>query len=247
MAGGAVVPALAGARGCRTAARQAVQIAARPDVVVDATSRTRPARGLRPCARWLCRRAQSSPGAPHHKVLLLDFGQDALAARLDLIRGARHSIDLQTYIFDEDDAGRLVIDELLAAARRGVAVRVLVDQLSALRRVDTLAALASSHANFQMRIYNPVLGRARLSYPQYVLAAACCWRQLNRRMHNKEFLIDGVVGITGGRNYQDRYFDWDPDFNFRDRDILVAGPVTAGMAENFEAFWHSRRRFHWPS
>src|SRR5690606_24394467 len=152
---------------------------------------------------------------------------------------ARSSIDLQTYIFDEDDAGRLVIDELLAAARRGVRVRVLVDQLSALRYVDSLAALASAHVNFQMRIYTPVLGRARLSYPQYVLAAACCWRQLNRRMHNKEFLIDGIVGITGGRNYQDRYFDWDDEYNFRDRDILVGGPVTADMAENFEAFWNS--------
>src|SRR5690606_26641778 len=185
--------------------------------------------------------ARSAPAAPRHQVLLLDYGQDALVARLDLIRAARRSIDLQTYIFDEDDAGRLVIDELLAAARRGVRVRVLVDQLSALRHIDTLAALAAAHVNFDMRIYNPVLGRARLSYPQYVLAAACCWRQLNRRMHNKEFLIDGVLGITGGRNYQDRYFDWDPDFNFRDRDILVAGPVTAEMAANFEAFWQSPR------
>src|SRR5690606_8440343 len=107
--------------------------------------------------------------------------------------------------------------------------------------IDLVSALTAAHVNFDMRISDPALGRGRLSYPQYVMAAACCWRQLNRRMHNKEFLIDGVVGITGGRNYQDRYFDWDPDFNFRDRDILVAGPVTAGMAANFEDFWNSPR------
>ena len=239
-----LLPALGGCAGLSQLEReQAVHIAAQArDVAVDcgrpqtACARPSPLRALAVQAH-----AHSAPAAPRHQVLLLDYGQDALVARLDLIRAARSSIDLQTYIFDEDDAGRLVIDELLAAARRGVKVRVLVDQLSALRHVDTLAALASAHVNFQFRIYTPVLGRARLSYPQYVLAAACCWSQLNRRMHNKEFLVDGIVGITGGRNYQDRYFDWDPEFNFRDRDILVGGPVTADMAENFEAFWNSPR------
>ncbi|MGV8932704.1 MAG: phospholipase D family protein [Luteimonas sp.] len=185
--------------------------------------------------------AQSAPRAPRHYALLLDYGQDALLARVNLIRSARHDIDLQTYIFDEDDAGHLVLDELLDAARRGVRVRVLIDQLAALRHVDTLAALAGAHVNFELRIYNPALGRARISYPQYVLAAACCWRRLNQRMHSKLLLIDGIVGITGGRNYQNDYYDWDDAFNFRDRDILVGGPVTGEMTENFEAFWNARR------
>lgn len=241
-----LVPALGGCAGLSELQRaQAVQIASEArDVVVDcdqpdtACARSSPLRALGVHAH-----ASSAPADPLHYVLLMDYGQDALLSRLDLIRSAQRSIELQTYIFDEDDAGRLVLDELVAAARRGVRVRVLVDQLSALRYVDTLAALASIHVNFQMRIYNPVLGRARLSYPQYVLAAACCWRQLNRRMHNKILLVDGVVGVTGGRNYQDTYFDWDDTYNFRDRDILVAGPATRDMAENFEAFWHSRRAF----
>lgn len=181
--------------------------------------------------------AASAPGAPRHHALLLDYGQDALLARLDLIRSAQRTLDVQTYIFDEDDAGHLFLDEMLAAARRGVRVRVLVDQLSALRDVDTLAALAGAHANFEMRIYNPVLGRARISYPQYVLAAACCWRRLNQRMHNKLLLVDGLVGITGGRNYQNSYYDWDPEYNFRDRDLFVAGPVVAAMAASFEEYW----------
>lgn len=142
--------------------------------------------------------AASTPDAPRHHVLLLEYGQDAMLSRLDLIRGATTAIDLQTYIFDEDDAGHLFLDELLAAARRGVRVRVLIDQLSALRKVETLSALAGAHANFQMRIYNPVLGRARISYPMYAWAAACCWRRLNQRMHSKLLLVDGLVGITGG-------------------------------------------------
>ena len=185
--------------------------------------------------------AQSTTQAPKHYALILDYGQDAMLARLNLIRSATSAIDLQTYIFDEDDAGHLFLDELLVAARRGVRVRVLIDQLSALKRVDTLAALAGAHANFEIRIYNPVLGRARINYPQYVLAAACCWRKLNQRMHSKLLLVDGAIGITGGRNYQDDYFDWDPEYNFRDRDLLVAGPVARAMGDNFEAFWSDRR------
>ena len=185
--------------------------------------------------------AESAVATPRHYALILDYGQDALLARLNLIRSARTSIDLQTYIFDEDDAGHLVLDELLAAARRGVRVRVLVDQLAALKHVDTLAALAGAHANFEMRVYNPVLGRAYINYPQYALAAACCWRRLNQRMHSKLLLIDDIVGITGGRNYQDDYYDWNNEYNFRDRDVLVAGPVTREMSTNFAAFWDARR------
>lgn len=177
------------------------------------------------------------PPRPQHYALILDYGQDALLARLDLIRGATRSIDVQTYIFDEDDAGHLVLDELLAAAHRGVKVRLLVDQLAALRHVDTLAALAGAHTNFEMRLYNPVLGRARISYPMYALASACCWRKLNQRMHNKLLVVDGQVAITGGRNYQNDYYDWDTSYNFRDRDILVAGPAIAEIAANFDAFW----------
>jgi phosphatidylserine/phosphatidylglycerophosphate/cardiolipin synthase-like enzyme len=185
--------------------------------------------------------AQSTPSAPRHYALILDEGQHALLARLNLIRSATTAIDLQTYIFDEDDAGTLFVEELLAAARRGVRVRVLVDQLSALKRVDTLAALAGAHENLELRIYNPVLNRARLSYPQYLLAAACCWRTLNQRMHTKLLLVDGAVGITGGRNYQDDYYDWDDAYNFRDRDVLVAGPVARQMAANFDVFWNDPR------
>jgi len=185
--------------------------------------------------------AESTPARPRHYALILDRGQHAMLARLSLIRSATTAIDLQTYIFDEDDAGQLFLDELMAAARRGVRVRVLVDQLAALKRVDTLAALAGAHANFEIRIYNPVLNRAQLSYPQYVLAAACCWRKLNRRMHSKLMLVDGAVGITGGRNYQDDYYDWDDAFNFRDRDVLVAGPVARDMGANFDAFWDDPR------
>ena len=207
------------------------------------TSQTRDASALPTAQRTLgdTAIAASTPEDPRHFALILDRGPDALLARINLIRSARSSIDLQTYIFDEDDAGHLVIDELLAAARRGVRVRVLVDQLSALRKASTLAALSSQHVNLDVRLYNPVFNDSRLSYPHYLVASICCWRRLNQRMHSKMLLVDDVAAITGGRNYQDDYYDWDPVYNFRDRDVFVAGPVARDMAANFEAFWTSRR------
>ncbi|MBN8264261.1 MAG: phospholipase D family protein [Xanthomonadales bacterium] len=185
--------------------------------------------------------AESTPSAPRHYVRILDEGPDALVARLAMIRSARRSIDLQTYIFDEDDAGWLVLRELQAAAARGVRVRLLLDQLSALEKVETVAALASVHARLELRIYNPVLDRVRLSTPMYAVASACCWRQLNRRMHSKLLLVDDAIAVTGGRNYQDDYYDWGEGYNFRDRDLLVAGPVAREMGANFAAFWASPR------
>ncbi|MBB1062035.1 phospholipase D family protein [Marilutibacter spongiae] len=185
--------------------------------------------------------ASSTPDAPRHYAVLLDRGDNALLARLDLLRSATTSIDVQTYIFDEDDAGLLFLQELLAAARRGVRVRLLIDQLAAMRHVDTLAAMAAAHVNLEVRLYNPVMDKGRLGYPEYVLAAACCWNDLNQRMHTKLLLADGAVGISGGRNYQNDYYDWGEDYNFRDRDVLVAGPVAREMRSDFDLFWNDRR------
>ena len=188
--------------------------------------------------------AQSQAGgeaSPRHFVLILDEGGDALLARLNLIRAARDRIDLQTYIFDRDDSARLVIDELLAAARRGILVRVLIDQLSAINDLHVLAALAGAHQNLEVRVYNPSFGRAISSYLDYAGSVLCCFRRFNQRMHTKLLLVDDRIGISGGRNYQDDYFDWDAEYNFRDRDVLVAGPEAAAMAANFQAFWEARR------
>ncbi len=185
--------------------------------------------------------AAASDPPDQHRVVILDYGQDALLARIHMIRAARETIDLQTFIFDEDDSARVIVRELLGAARRGVKVRLLMDQLYAMRSTETLAALAGAHINLETRLYNPVFGRGYMSWTDYAMGTLCCFRRLNQRMHNKLLLVDGRLGLTGGRNYQDDYFDWDAEYNYRDRDILLSGPVTLGMAENFQAFWNSPR------
>ena len=185
-------------------------------IAVAARSQVVDCNAARACAQAsplhaLAERAEreSTAQAPRHYALILDQGQDALLARVNLIRSAQQRIDLQTYIFDKDDSARLVIDELLAAARRGVKVRVLIDQLSAIPDLEILAALSGAHANFQIRVYNPSFGKARLNYFDYAGSVLCCFRRFNQRMHTKLMLVDDRIGITGGRNYQDDYYDWD--------------------------------------
>lgn len=186
--------------------------------------------------------AESTPDAPRHRVVLLDAGQHSLLSRVHLIRAARRTIDLQIFHFARDDAGRVVLDELVAAAKRGVKVRVMMDQLNGLSRPELQARLASFHHNFDFRIYNPVFSQADVTSVEFAAAIVFRLRDLNRRMHNKMMIVDDRIAIIGGRNIQDEYFDWHPDYNYRDRDLLVAGPVAGGaMKENFEAYWSDWR------
>ena len=186
-------------------------------------------------------RSLDLPHNSQHYAMILDHGEDALVVRLNVIAAATRQIDIQTYIFDKDDSSRVILDALLAAARRGVKVRVLIDQLSAIEDLHILAALSGIHHNFSLRIYNPTFGKAKLSYFDYARSVLCCFRRFNQRMHNKLLVIDGAIGIVGGRNYQNDYFDWDQDYNFRDRDILIAGPAAQQMQESFNAFWTAKR------
>ena len=185
--------------------------------------------------------AHSDPKHPHNEATLLEVGEDALAARINLIRAAHKSIDIQTYIWANDDAGLLVLDELVNAARRGVKVRILADQLGSLNDPALLSRLARASSNLEIRLYNPTFDKARSNFAEYTASVLCCLARFNQRMHNKLFLVDDEVGITGGRNYEDRYYDWDPQLDFLDRDALVAGPAARQMAESFDIFWDHKR------
>jgi putative cardiolipin synthase len=237
-----LLPLLAACMPSRDQIRQArAEAALRQDTRVDCARSDACAEpsALRVAAAEALR--DSAAGAPQHVVLSLESGRDALLARLHLIRAARRSIDVQSFIFAEDDAGYLVLDELLAAARRGVRVRVLLDQLFSIDRIETLAALAQAHSNFELRLYNPTFGKGRTSKLEFVGGILCCFTRFNQRMHNKLLLIDDMLGITGGRNYQERYFDLDRGFNYRDRDIVVGGPAAQAMANSFAQFWDAQR------
>src|SRR6185369_9085403 len=98
-------------------------------------------------------------------------------------------------------------------------------------------ALARAHVNFELRVYNPTFHKAATQPLEFAAGVLCCFTRFNQRMHNKLLLIDSAIGIAGGRNYENRYFDWDDEFDYRDRDVLVAGSAAQAMRASFDAFW----------
>lgn len=168
---------------------------------------------------------------------VLEKGDEALLARAWMVNNAVETIDVLTFIWSFDNIGLIATDALLRAAERGVRVRILVDDMVLDEEwLDLLLAL-DAHPLFEIRIYNPV-ETVGVSTFETTLIFLTELRRFNHRLHNKSFLVDSIAGITGGRNVANEYFDYDSKYNFRDRDLLVIGPVVAEMGENFEAYWN---------
>ena len=169
--------------------------------------------------------------------LVLEHGEQALLARAWLVDHARTSVEVQYFIWSTDNIGILATEALLRAAQRGVAVRVIVDDLLVDAPDETLLALAA-HPNVDIRIYNP---KHSVGVPWYrrLWSALTDFRGSNQRMHDKVLIVDGELAVTGGRNMADEYFDYDHEYNFRDRDALVLGAVVPSMHASFERFWSS--------
>lgn len=168
---------------------------------------------------------------------MLASGLDALAMRAGLAEAARHTLDLQYYTLHEDVTTQLLMHRIVRAARRGVRVRLLVDDLYAVGRDIPLTHLAAGE-NIEVRVFNPFLWRGAFGLSRLFELAGDTTR-LNRRMHNKLWMADGVAAVVGGRNLGDVYFDADPDVNFTDLDVLAVGPVVRGLADSFDAYWNS--------
>ena len=170
-------------------------------------------------------------------VGILEYGEEALMSRAWLTRHAAKSIDVQYFIWSTDNIGILASEALLQAAERGVKVRVLVDDLL-IDAEDKTLLLLDRHPNVEIRIYNPKY-MVGVSTWQRIINIIKNFRSVNQRMHDKTAIFDDVVGITGGRNMADEYFDYDHHYNFRDRDVLLIGKAVKQMSSNFNEFWES--------
>ena len=169
--------------------------------------------------------------------LALFAGHEALAARAALADAAQHTLDLQYYIVRPDATTQLLLARVVQAARRGVRVRLLVDDLDAMGRDPLFIALARI-PGVEVRLFNPFATRGSPGVWHIVegLARAA---QLNRRMHNKLWIADNAMAVTGGRNLGDEYFDAGRELNFADLDLLAAGPVVARLSDSFDRYWNS--------
>ena len=170
-------------------------------------------------------------------IYVLDKGEDALLARAWLADHAEKTIEVQYFIWSTDNIGILASEALLRAADRGVKVRVIVDDLLIDAPDKSLLALAK-HPNVEIHIYNPQHSVGTPFYKR-LMNIAVNFRGVNQRMHDKTFIVDGKLAITGGRNMAAEYFDYNQKYNFRDRDALLLGDVAKDMQASFEKFWHS--------
>lgn len=163
----------------------------------------------------------------------------ALDARLELMRRAERSIDLQTYQIGNDGLGRLMLKELRDAARRGVRVRLLVDDFYTLG-LDAALLQLSAHEGIEVRLFNPfVYGRDSANGRLWNLLTD--GRRLNHRMHNKLLSVDGALAIAGGRNLSGEYFMLDPRNNFLDYEFIIAGALVPELAALFDRYWNHER------
>ena len=173
---------------------------------------------------------------PASAVLMQDSGWDALAQRLALVEKAEQTIDIQYYIWNSDQSGTYLASRLLAAADRGVRVRVMLDDIN-LNKRETLLIALNSHPNVEIRVFNPIPTRRGVTKWFEFLGD---FSRLNRRMHNKSFTVDGVFSVVGGRNIGDEYFDLSDEINFRDRDVLAMGAVVNEIQTGFNQYWDSQ-------
>lgn len=189
-------------------------------------------------ARWQAQHAEGVSG-----FRLLRSNDEALMWRLALVDAATGTLDLQYYVWFGDKAGQLLMSRVIAAADRGVRVRILFDDLNTMlhdmgsvESRDALLARLDRHPRIELRVFNP--WRAR-SLGGRVLEMVEEFERLNRRMHNKQMVVDNRVAVIGGRNIGDEYFGLNPAFNFHDLDVLGLGPVARQASAVFDRYWNS--------
>ena len=157
-------------------------------------------------------------------------------ARVGLAQRATRTLDVQYYAVFNDESGTLLLGELIDAARRGVRVRLLIDDLHGSGQGLDLALLASV-PGVEVRVFNPFAGRGFA--PARLLEFIADGERLNRRMHNKAWIADNVGAIIGGRNLGNKYFSGPSETLFADLDVLTLGPVTREISRSFDRYWNS--------
>ncbi len=168
---------------------------------------------------------------------VLEDGSGSMLLRAWLTQHAEKTIDIQYFIFSTDNIGLIACDYLVRAADRGVKVRIIVDDILIDAEFGDILVL-DSHENIEIKIYNPGVNVGKSLFSK-IKKLVTDFRGANQRMHNKTFIVDNQLVVTGGRNIADEYFDYDHEYNFRDRDIFLIGDPQKQVQNSFSQFWES--------
>jgi cardiolipin synthase len=187
-----------------------------------------------------------SPLVAGNQVALLADGPATYRSMLDAIRAARQYVHMESYIFDDDEAGRTFADAFIAKRREGIAVALMVDSVGTLGTSKALFDRMRD-AGVQVVFFNPV----------NPAKAKAGWAP-NNRDHRKLLVVDGKVGFLGGINISGVYEssasggssaslirrkgneDKRPDpkeVPWRDTQIRVEGPAVADIERVMQLGW----------
>ena len=172
---------------------------------------------------------------------LLSGPQSAYGSRLALVEAAQRTLDLQYYAIHADASSERLLLSVVAAAQRGVRVRVLLDDFHSTGNNAQVMRLAFV-PNIEMRMFNPLTG-ARSSVLGRAFSALADFDRAQQRMHNKLFIADNMAGVTGGRNLGDAYFGNAESGNFVDLDVLAVGPIVKELSRSFDSYWNNPRAY----
>ena len=169
--------------------------------------------------------------------LLID-GTNSFLLHEQIAAKVERTLDVQYFLLQQDDTGKLLLEALLEAADRGVRVRLLLDDAEAFDAGSAIRPLAA-HPNIDIRIFNPFVVRQELSlfrWAEFVIGG----RRLNYRMHNKLFIADNAIAVTGGRNIGDAYFQASSQVELGDFDLAVVGPMVPHLSHSFDRYWNDK-------
>jgi phosphatidylserine/phosphatidylglycerophosphate/cardiolipin synthase-like enzyme len=161
----------------------------------------------------------------------------AFTSRMTLIKAAQKTLDIQYYAIFADDSTERMFEALREAAGRGVRIRILLDDFNTSGKNAQVLKLAFEK-NFELRLFNPLPG-GRGSMVMRILSNLKDAARLQRRMHNKIFVADNAVAITGGRNLGETYFGQSTGTNFVDIDVLAAGRIARDLSRSFDQYWNN--------
>ena len=174
-------------------------------------------------------------------VAFLSRGDQLLKSRIDLIRLARHSIHLQTFIWTGDESGVLIADELIKAQRRGVMVKIMIDAMINYEIESQALYARMRNAGIQIHGYVPAYDNYT-NFFDYKGRYIDFFVNNNFRNHEKLFAIDPMTsdnayGIVGGSNISNPYFRINPKsyrYNWTDQDVLLRGDIVTDIANLVE-------------
>jgi putative cardiolipin synthase len=160
-----------------------------------------------------------------HQLTLLNNGILSYSERLRIIRQAKKSIQLEFFIYNLDQASRVLTQEIINKAHEGVKVRILVDFAAPVFQLAPNYVAYLQKEGVEVRYYNTSKFYKIFAY--------------QHRSHRKLLIVDDEIVISGGRNIATEYFDLSPNYDFLDSDVKIVGEIAKTARKSFDLYWNS--------